>query len=537
MSEMESVESKKVLRVGIYERLSDEDKDKVNKDDDSESIKNQRHLLMEEIDKRDEFVLVDEYCDEDLSGAGTYRPEFERLIRDCENGKIDVVLCKSQSRFSRDMEIIEKYLHNKFIEWGVRFISLADNADTANKGNKKSRQINGLVNEWYLEDVSNNIRSAFNAKMKQGEFISPFASFGYEVSSEDNNKLIVDPVASEIVKDIFDLYLTGLGFTGIAKYLNSKNIPCPSLYKYRKGIKLNVISNRPREEIKWTTNAIKTILTNELYLGHLIQGKRTTVSYKNHKIKNKDKNEWIKIKNTHEAIIDEETFNKVQVAMKERTKPMKTTGSVHIFSGKVFCLECKHYMRKKNSTKHEYLVCSGNRDGYDDCINKSSIRYDLLENLVLEAINKKIKKFYDEEQLNNLYSKKKASRFSDKIKSLEKQKEIIEKEVSKTRNYLKNLYEDKVNGVITTEQFKDLITDYNKNEDIYSNQIKSINNEIAYYNMKEESSKNNKEIFSKYQELESLNRVIVDEFIDKIYIGKLNEETNSRDIQIKWNFE
>ena len=537
MNEMESVESKKVLRVGIYERLSDEDRDKANKEDNSESIKNQRHLLMAEVEKRPDFILVDEYCDEDLSGAGTYRPEFERLIRDCENGKIDVVLCKSQSRFSRDMEIIEKYLHNKFIEWGVRFISLADNADTNNKGNKKSRQINGLVNEWYLEDVSNNIRSAFDTKMRHGEFISPFASFGYEVSTEDNNKLVVDPVAAEIVKDIFDLYLTGLGFTGIAKYLNSKNIPCPSLYKYRKGIKLNVISNRPREEIKWTTNAIKTILTNELYLGHLIQGKRTTVSYKNHKIKHKDKSEWIKIENTHEAIIDEETFNKVQVAMKERTKPMKATGVVHIFSGKVFCLECKHYMRKKNSSKHEYLVCSNNRDGYDDCINKSSIRYDLLAELVLEAINKKIKKFYDEEELNNLDSKKKETRFSSKIKSLEKQRADVEKEVAKTRNYLKSLYEDKVNGVITTEQFKDLIADYNKNEDKYSNQINSINNEIAYYKMKEESSKNNKKIFSKYQELKELNRVIVDEFIDKIYIGKLNEEINSRDIQIKWNFE
>ena len=223
--------------------------------------------------------------------------------------------------------------------------------------------------------------------------------------------------------------------------------------------------------------------------------------------------------------------------MKERTKPMKATGVVHIFSGKVFCLECKHYMRKKNSSKHEYLVCSNNRDGYDDCINKSSIRYDLLAELVLEAINKKIKKFYDEEELNNLDSKKKETRFSSKIKSLEKQRADVEKEVAKTRNYLKSLYEDKVNGVITTEQFKDLIADYNKNEDKYSNQINSINNEIAYYKMKEESSKNNKKIFSKYQELKELNRVIVDEFIDKIYIGKLNEEINSRDIQIKWNFE
>ena len=216
MNETKSSCSNKILRVGIYLRLSNEDRDKVNKDDDSESIKNQRNMLIDYIDKHPEFVLVDEYSDEDLSGAGTYRPEFERLIRDCENRKLDIVLCKSQSRFSRDMEVVEKYINNKFKEWNIRFIGLSDNADTDNNGNKKSRQINGLVNEWYLEDVSNNIRSAFNSKMKQGEFISPFASFGYEIDPNDNNKLIVDPVASEVVKNIYDLYLSGLGFTGIA---------------------------------------------------------------------------------------------------------------------------------------------------------------------------------------------------------------------------------------------------------------------------------------------------------------------------------
>ena len=143
---------------------------------------------------------------------------------------------------------------------------------------------------------------------------------------------------------------------------------------------------------------------------------------------------------------------------------------------------------------------------------------------------------YDEEELENLNSEKVNSRFQKKIKSLEKGLTDIQNKISKTRNYLKNIYEDKVNGVITPEQFKDLITNYNKDEDAYKDQIKSITNEIAYYKMKDESSKNNKEIFSKYQELTELNRVIVEEFIDKIYIGKFNAETKSRDIQIKWNF-
>ena len=537
MNEMESVKEKVYLKVGIYLRLSNEDKDKINKNDDSESIKNQRNMLIQYIDKNPQFVLIDEYCDEDLSGAGTYRPEFERLIRDCENKKLDVVLCKSQSRFSRDMEIVEKYINNKFKEWNIRFIGLSDNADTDNNGNKKSRQINGLVNEWYLEDVSNNIRSAFNSKMKQGEYISPFASFGYEVSNIDNNKLVVDEYASQIVKEIYDLYLKGYGFTKIAEYLNNKNIPSPSLYKYRKGIKLNVISNRPREKIKWTTNAIKNILSNELYIGNLIQGKRTTVSYKNHKVINKPKDKWIKIENTHEAIIDKETFSRVQIAMKERTKPLKKTGIIHNFSGKVFCKECGHYMRKKNSSKHEYLVCSNNIDGYKDCKNKAGIRYDILENILLEKINKIVEKYFDlnileKESFNNLNNK-----FTKKVNLLIKQKNEISTKLSKTKNYLKNLYEDKVNKVITQEQFKELINNYNNEDTKLKKQLKSIENEINYYKLKESSNNDKKELFNKYRKLEELNRIIVDEFVDKIYIGKINENSNMRDIDIKWNFE
>ena len=524
------MEIKNKLRVGIYLRLSQEDKDKINKNEVSESIKNQRNILLDYINKNSNFNLIDEYVDEDLSGAGTYRPEFERLIKDCEHKKLDVVLCKSQSRFSRDMEIIEKYLNNKFLEWNIRFIGISDNADTNVLGNKKARQINGLVNEWYLEDVSNNIRSAFNSKMKQGEFISPFAVFGYEISKENNNKLIVDLTASKIVKKIYNLYLTGLGFMGIVKYLNSNNIPSPSLYKYRKGIKLNIVSTKKREDIKWNTSAVKTILTNEIYLGNLIQGKRTTVSYKNHKIIVKPKYEWIKVLNTHEAIIDEETFKKVQIAIKERTKPIKKTNKIHIFSGKVFCLECKSYMRKKNSNKYEYLVCSN----HDNCINKTSIRYDEIENIVLEETNKIITKYYDEIFLKELNLKKNKNKFINEIILLQKEKKDIISNLTKTINYLKCLYEDKVNKIINTNQFKELIEEYENEKKLNTERIKKLDNEILYY---KEKLNNNFNIFSKYQKITKLNRIIIEEFIDKIYIGKIEKNNKNRIIQIKWNFK
>lgn len=505
-------------RVGIYLRLSNEDKDK---EDESESIKNQRNMLIQYINDHNEFVLEDEYCDEDLSGAGTYRPQFERLIEDCKNNKIDVVLCKSQSRFSRDMEIVEKYINNKFIEWNIRFISLSDNADTLILGNKKSRQINGLINEWFLEDVSNNIRSAFKSKMKEGHFISPFAPFGYEISKSNKNKLEIDQYASEVVKKIFNLYLKGMGFTGIAKYLNSIKIPCPSLYKYQKGIKLNIISNKPREEIKWSSNAIKTILTNEVYLGHLIQGKRTTISYKNHKIKTKDKKEWIRIENTHEAIIDNNTFKKVELCIKERTKPLLSTKCVHLFSGKIFCLECKSYMRKKNTKYHEYLVCSNN------CINNKSIRYDILSNIILIEINKLIDKYYDLNELNNLRNNNK---LKNKIKSLENQQTILINKINKINNNLKTIYEDKLNGIITLKQFKYLINSYNKDNKNINKQLKTISNEINNYKKQE-----NIDIFSKYIALKELNRTIIQEFINKIFIGRIHND--SRTILIKWNNE
>jgi len=305
----------KIYKVGIYLRLSKED---ANKKEDSESIKNQRLLLLNEINKHNDFILEKEYCDENLSGAGTYRPAFEELIKDCENKKIDIVMCKSQSRFSRDMELVERYIHNKFKEWNIRFISLVDGADTENTGNKKSRQINALVNEWFLEDTSNNIRSAFKAKMKNGEFISPFAPYGYKISKRNKNKIIIDKEASEMVKLIFNLYLKEKSYTKVVNYLNNNNIDSPSLYKRKHNIKLNIVSKQNIKDIKWNINTIKTILKNEIYIGNLVQGKRSTISYKNHKIIKKEECEWIKKEKTHEKIIDETTFYKVQKIIKSK---------------------------------------------------------------------------------------------------------------------------------------------------------------------------------------------------------------------------
>lgn len=505
------------LRTAIYLRLSDEDKNKVI---ESESIKNQRNLLLDEINKHDDFILVDEYCDEDLSGAGTYRPEFERLIKDCELGKIDVVLCKSQSRFSRDMEVIEKYLHNKFPLWNVRFISISDNADTFNIANKKTRQINGLVNEWYLEDVSNNIRSAFQAKMKNGEFISPFAPYGYKIKKEKINKLIIDKKVSYIIKDIYNLYLKGYGDTAIATHLNKQQIPSPALYKYKQGIKLNINAKSLITNLKWTGNAVKNILTNEVYIGNLIQGKRTTISYKNHQIKKKDITKWIRSENTHDAIINKEIFNKVQILRSKKYHPQRKNGTIHPFSKRVYCNVCHSLMRKKTSGKNIYLVCSNK-----DCFNKSGLRYTDLENIVLEKINNLIKNYFDETIIFFMEMKDKNDL---PINSLKKEKKHINELVIKNNLYLKNLFENNYDNVLDEEDFWGLVANYNDEKRILKERLNKIETKIN-------SIKLTKEKIS-FKNLEFLNYLIIDSFIEKIFVDIKDKNNGERNIQINWNY-
>ncbi|MCL2513581.1 MAG: recombinase zinc beta ribbon domain-containing protein [Oscillospiraceae bacterium] len=224
--------------------------------------------------------------------------------------------------------------------------------------------------------------------------------------------------------------------------------------------------------------------------------------------------------------------------MKERTKVCKKTRHIHKFSGKVFCSKCNHYLKRNCTEKHEYLVCTSNRDGYKNCENKLAMRYDVLEDIVLNAINDKIDKYYNEAILNeasNIY--KVNYKYDDKIKALNKQKCELEKKLEKTKFYLKSLYEDKVSGLITSEQFKELINDYQKSDDKFREQLKAIAIEIDYYKTKETTLKNEKEMLSKYRNLKELNRIIIDEFIESIHIGAFNPSTNSRDIKIKWNLE
>ncbi len=211
------------------------------------------------------------YSDDDYAGADRKRPGFNRLLEDAKARHFDIVLCKSQSRFTRELELVEKYLHGIFPLWGIRFVSVVDSADTSNKGNKKSRQINGLVNEWYLEDMSESIKSVLTNRRQNGFHIGSFALYGYQKDPECKGHLIIDEEAAKTVREVFTLYAQGYGKTAIARMLNDRGIPNPTEYKRLNGMRYCQPLNK--NSTLWKYSAVSSMLKNEIYIGNMVQGK------------------------------------------------------------------------------------------------------------------------------------------------------------------------------------------------------------------------------------------------------------------------
>ncbi|NDO47237.1 recombinase family protein [Clostridium sp. ASF356] len=306
-------------KVAIYCRLSEEDSNKIYYYEESESIQNQKLLLTDYAAKHN-YEIYKIYIDENYSGLYKNRPAFCEMIQCAQKKAFDIVLCKTQSRFTRDIEVFEKYVHELFPLWGIRFISVVDNIDTSQKGNKKARQINALINEWYCEDLSENIKMVLKRKMAEGQFVGAFACYGYQKSTKDKHKLIVDEKAAEVVKQIFELCIKGYSCRKIAENLTEQGIVTPTMYKRQKGIAFQNPNVKSCEnDAKWSYNTVKKILRNECYIGNLIQGKERKINYKQKKRVLVPKKECVVIEGSHKAIIQKDIFYKVQKILDNRS--------------------------------------------------------------------------------------------------------------------------------------------------------------------------------------------------------------------------
>lgn len=234
------------------------------------------------------------------------------MLAAAERREFDMILAKTQSRFTRDMELVEKYLHGKFAEWGIRFIAVVDHVDTQDRAGKKARQINGLINEWYLEDLSDNVRSVLTHKRWQGDYIATFALYGYRKDPADHSRLLPDPEAAAVVRHIFSLYLQGYGTARIAHILNAEGVPPPSVYRQQHGGPAHTGSGQ------WSRATLHQMLTNRTYAGDLEQGRRRKVSYKSARSVRLPRSQWIVVPGTHEGLVSRADFAAVQARLARR---------------------------------------------------------------------------------------------------------------------------------------------------------------------------------------------------------------------------
>lgn len=516
-------------KVAIYCRLSEEDKNKQSIADESGSIQNQKAMLCDYAE-RQEWEIYGIYSDDDYAGADRNRPEFKRLLTDAQERKFDIILCKTQSRFTRELELVERYIHGLFPIWGIRFVSIVDNADTANKGNKKSRQINGLVNEWYLEDMSDSIKSALDSRRKNGFHIGSFALYGYKKDPNLKGHLIIDEEAASVVREVFTLFSQGYGKTAIARMLNDRKIPNPTEYKRLQGLRFKLPPSK--SSTLWKYSAISSMLTNEAYIGNLVQGKYESISYKTSVNRPRPKEKWFRIEGTHEPIIDRALWERVQKKVNERAKPFKV-GTIGLFAKKVRCASCGYIMRSTKSGGRCFLQCP-NRHYSKDACEGAFISVNRLERMVIDEIKRLNQEYLD---LNEL--ERKVQFCSDlTIRKQELQNDIAtyQAKINQFSKGVRDLYLDKVKGLICEADFIELSKEFTSQKERLEAHMLECQKQISEIEIKSSVKDNTRKLIEQYVNMEHLTRETVEILIDKIMVGKRISGTRNVPVEIHWNF-
>ena len=505
------------FNVGIYIRLSQEDKDK-KYESDSESVINQKELLRNYV-KNNNLNLVKEYVDDGFSGTDFERPGFKSLLEDINNKKINCVIVKDLSRLGRDHVMTGYYIETFFPENNIRFISILESYDSfKNQASNDSSTFIIACNDYYSKQNSIKIRNVLNEKRKNGKFIGSLPSFGYMRDPKDKGHLIPNPETAPIVKNIFKWRADGIGPTEIANRLNKAHVVTPSGYK-----KTNY-SSRLIDRDNWNISTVKKILINRIYTGDLVQHTKTKVNYKSKKKITLDEKLWIVVENTHEPLVDKETFDYVNNLRKRNTRnyEIKTDREKRLLEGKLFCKECGNRLTVLYRKKQDYWSVNCNRYSRDPVRGRCYSHfypYNYLEEQVLEQTNKyvsKLMKEFDLKQLNeevvkNVY--KETNNIDNVIKNLETEKEKITKRIS-------TLYNDRCDGVISTETYKELAKES-------ETKLKEINDLIDNENIKKYKIKNKANVLPDYtkkiKKLLDLNKPkkeLIDTLIDKIVIDK-----------------
>lgn len=460
----------KKYSVGLYIRLSREDDDKIY---ESESITNQKSLLLQYVDENN-LDIYDIYIDDGYSGTNFDRPSFNRLLSDIELGKVNMVITKDMSRLGRDYigtgSLIEKY----FPKHNVRYIALTDNIDTfLDNSNNDIAPFKAIMNDMYAKDISKKIRSSLRAKQKEGKWVGGRTPFGYNKDPNDKNHLVINEEQAIVVKRIYDMCLEGLSFFRMAKKLTDEKIKTPAQYydfKWKRGYNLKLG--------EWNSKTIRDILTNRIYIGDMIQNRRSKINYKVKKVIRNNPKDYIIVNDTHEAIIDKETFYEVQKRIPKnvgRSEKKET----HLLDGLLYCGDCGHRISitsRRKKDKRCYTTCNYYRTYMKQklCTTHSN-NYDEMERVIISSLVDKFFKYIDRDKIRTavLNSLNKSNQNNSK-----RELELVNSRIEQINDNLDTIYIDKLNKKITLEQYERIKIRLEDELDTMKRKYNEINNII-----------------------------------------------------------
>ncbi len=502
--------------IGIYIRLSREDEN----EDESDSVINQGKILNDFVGgyfETENYNIVDTYADDGRTGTDTQRPQFQRLTEDIISKRINCVIIKSLARGFRNLGDQSKFLEEFIPSHGARFICIGtpfiDTHSNPRSATGLEVPIHGLFNEQFAASTSEEVRKTFKMKRERGEFIGAFAPYGYKKSPDNKNYLVVDDEPAQIVRNIFQWFVNeGFSKRGIAQKLNSEGIPNPSEYKNRNSMKYQNPNSCINDGL-WSASTIARILQNSMYIGTMVQGRYRVISYKVHRQIQTSESDWFVVENTHEAIIDKATFEKAQTLHQRDTRTANSAKEVPLFSGLVRCADCHKAMHpfvdKKTCSKH-------------------SIRHDVLEKAVLVSIQKQIELAgaleKEIERINNApVVHRQSARLTYSLNDAKKQ-------LAKNTNAADSLYMDWKSGDITQQEYHRLKGKFTDQITQLEKTIAQLMDEMQIMSDGIDTDNPYFQTFLKHRNIQSLNRGIIIELIDTIWVHENGE------LMIDFNF-
>ena len=537
----------------LYERLSRDD-EMVG---DSNSIVNQKKML-EDYAKQNGYTNIEHFTDDGYSGGSFDRPDWKRMVAGIEDGSIGTVIVKDMSRIGRDYLQVGFYTEVMFKEKEVHFIAIANGVDNQKRESSEFAPFLNIMNEWYIRDSSRKVTTVLRARGMEGKHTTNNAIYGYRKSEEDKNQWVIDEEAAEVVRRIYRMSLEGKGPYEIARILSEEQIERPSYYLAKRGLGTCRSNNNTATPYVWRGATVRDILSKPEYMGHTVNFRSYKESYKDKRAKKTPKADWVIFKNTQEAIVSEEMWNKVQ-ELRKTVRRTDTVGEANPFTGLLYCADCgaKMYNHrggagrtrnwkgelngKRRPDRDEYNCSTYNlsRQSYDKQCSQHYIRTEVVRKLVLETI-KAVSDYVitnEEEFINRIYSSSRDKQ-KESIKSLKRKIAQDTKRVNELNMLMKKLYEDNISGKLSDKRFEFMLSEFENEQDTLEISMENAKAEIEKYESDTVRADKFIELVKRYTDFSELTTPMLNEFVEKILVHEADYSSGERvqEVEIYLNF-